>query len=359
MTQYIAGRLVFMDGSTPVEDTFYNGQYVGLSTGDVQVDRLSDTRRTLSAQLIIHDAVGLAMVDPISHLEIIAYRGRYYDGAWHWKQQGVFRITSRSLSGGGNLPTTSITAMDRSNLIRENVFNTAYRIAGAVKYTTAFEALITDRASGFTPVFNTVDKVDVTPGTIVYTDSDDPWASAMKLAEAVGHETYFDVMGITQFVPILSVTEQAPVLDLTEGVAGVSMGEINVDTTLSEIYNGVICRSEAPWLLFPVFAEVWDTEPGSPTYYLTWGKRPKKISDALASTTVQCAAIAQAEYNRVAGIPDDISFGLDPDVEDLTEGQVISIFQPSLGLNGLAVVDSLTIPLIPDTSLTGSVRMKR
>jgi hypothetical protein len=133
---------------------------------------------------------------------------------------------------------------------------------------------------------------------------------------------------------------------------------------IREVYNGVICRGEAPWLLFPISGEFWDEEPTSETWRSgSFGEKPLIVGDSTATTNAQCATIAESEFHKVAGVSEEVVFnGLKDPI--LSVGDTLLVEAHELDGkyhepgSGLYTLDEITYPL-GSRPMTGTVRRKR
>jgi hypothetical protein len=86
------------------------------------------------------------------------------------------------------------------------------------------------------------------------------------------------------------------------------------------------------------------------------GSRPKKISDSLATTAAQCTSIAQAEFNKIKGVPEEVNFGTlrDPRLE---VGDTVELYDESLGTTGFYVLNKLSINMASG-KMSGVIRRR-
>ena len=355
--QYAARVCVFI-GDQIYEDTFYGGTELGLlaENSSVQYDRLADTRSTADISFLIKTDLGRAILDPTRFPEVVVYSGIKVGTEYEWIQMGTFGIHTTTFSRTTNAVTATCSTADRSGRVRDNPWREPFQIAAGLDYFVAAKNVIDNRAKGFTPVYNFGSSALTTP-TINNSESDDPWGVVVKLAEAVGCEVFFDRQGAVSMFPVPDPLLVAPAL-IIGPYSGVQLSPVSREISNREVFNGVICRAEAPWLLFPVSDEIWDEDPLSPSYRLgSFGEKPKVIGDALATTQAQCLTTATAEFRKIAGVMEAISFSTIKDPR-LEAGDVIEQIDDYLGVVGRYVLDTYTYPL-GSGEASGTVRRKR
>jgi hypothetical protein len=139
-----------------------------------------------------------------------------------------------------------------------------------------------------------------------------------------------------------------------------------VERTFDETnqFNGAICIGNGSGNpnIPPVLAEVWDTDPTSPTYYLgPWGMVPyifesalfPALGDTLASTQAKALAAAQSQFQLVNTAFDDTQLQCVPNAA-LAEGDCINLQRARMRLNSNYVISTMTIPLdVASTMETG------
>lgn len=352
-----ASRVAIYIGDKLKEDTFYGGSLLELipDRSNVQYDRLADTRSTASLAFRAVTSVGRDLLDPTLFPEAVIYSGVYVGNDIEWIDMGTFPLHTTRFDRGAGLFANCETA-DRSGRVRDNPWRKPFQIASGTDYFNAAKLVVDDRAKGFTPAYNLGSGALTTP-TVNYSEDEDPWGAVLKLAQAAGAEAYFDRQGAVAVFPVPDPLLQSPSLVLGP-TSGVQLSPVSREISNRDVYNGVICRGEAPWLLFPVSGEVWDDDPLSPSYRLgSFGEKPKVIGDALATTDAQCLTAATAEFRRISGVMERIEFNTlkDPRLE---VGDVIEMLDDTLGVTGRYVLDTYTYPLGAGAAV-GTVRRKR
>lgn len=355
----VASRVAIYSGKKVQEDTFYGGDSLQLIPGNsnVQYDRLADTRTTSELTLLVRNTAAQDLIDPVAFPECVVYSGVLVGTEYQWIEMGTMGIHTVSFARNGKTVLATCQLADRSSRIRDNPWKLPFQVAAGLDYYVGINNVVNDRARGFTAEYNLGSSVLVTP-SMLFSETDDPWAAVLKLAQAVGAEAYFDRQGVMSAFPISDPKLISPSLTLQSDAAGVRIAPVTREYSNRDVFNGVVCRGEAPWLLFPISGEVWDDDPTSPSYRLgPFGEKPKIIGDALATTNAQCLTAAQAEFYKIAGVIEVITFSTVKDAR-LEVGDIIDQLDTDLNVSGRFLLDTYTFPLGPGPA-TGVVRRKR
>lgn len=339
--QYVSRIELWLSGDI-VDDTHYQQKYFRLMDGQVENARQSDTRTNATGTFEVLDSSGMDLMNPISGVELHIYCGLMIDGVPEWIKQGVLGLNGRTVTRRSTGLQVDWSATDRSDRIRWLPFNAPFSIASGTDYFVATKNLITNRAVNFTPEFNFGSSALATPD-IIFAEDDDPWADALKLAEAVGCELYYDEYGVLNMLPVPDPLVTVASKQFVYGQPSPLLAPIANESSNRDVYNGVICKGEAPWLLFPIRGEAWDTDPLSQTYrYGPFGEKAKRIGDALATTDAQCATAAAAELRKVKGVVENINFDMVSDPRQQV-GDIIDYYDADFGLKGRLMLDTRRI----------------
>jgi hypothetical protein len=354
--QYASRACIFL-GDKLMEDTFYGGDSLKLLTNgsSVTYDRLSDTRSTADLRFMLETPDADYLLDPTRFPEVCVYSGIVFGSEIEWIEMGRFPVHTTVFERKAGLVAQCMTT-DRSARIRDNSWRKPFQIASGSDYYAGMRSVVADRAKGFTPTYNHGSSSLTTPA-MTFAETEDPWAVVLRLAESVGAEAYFDRQGGFAAFPIPDPKLEPPAVRLGPD-SGIQISPITREVSNREVYNGVICRAEASWLLFPVSAEVWDEDPLSPSYrYGSFGEKPKVIGNSLATTTGQCLDAATAEFRKIAGVSEIISFQKIKDPR-LEVGDIIEQLDDTLKITGRYVLDTYNYPLGVGNA-SGIVRRKR
>lgn len=171
--------------------------------------------------------------------------------------------------------------------------------------------------------------------------SDSRYAPLKAVAQSFGQRVYWDHRGVLVFRVVPSPT--TPVATLKGGQGGgllASPRELNA----TNVVNAVIATGTGMDDVGTVRGIAVDTDPRSPTNYTDFGPAPVTINSPLLVSNTQCGAAAQAELNRSAGLPYNVSLQTSPRYELQPDDCVLvdqrSMFEPH-------VLSVVTFPLLP------------
>ena len=356
-THTVCAKVEVWSGRNLIVSSDYDTS-VSLIGGQVTINRTADSRRTCSLDIMLSSLSDYrSFFDPLLGYDIIPSRGIIYsDGTREYVPLGVFKADTVDSEIRTDGMTISLNGFDRSRSIAMNPWSVPFSIASGTEYTAAMQAIITSRASGFTPEYSMTVSANNLPGALFFTNRDNAWQQIDRLATAIGYDVFFDNIGVCVARPIVDPNTAPVVLDLTAGSTALRLGNLKKNINVGETYNGVIVRGSAPWLLFPVTGEAWDDDPASPTWRGgPFGARAKVIDNAVVTNGTQATAAAQAELFNTLGAVERISFATLPDPR-LDVNDVVRIYDGDLGVYGKYVIESLTIPMNRG-QVTGSVRL--
>jgi hypothetical protein len=247
---------------------------------------------------------------------------------------------SRPLSGSAEV---TVELVDRSARVAEDRFEAPAQTVVGATVVAEIRRLIQDSLGTGIPVN------DLTGSTQIAARLDiarDRWADGIeKLADAIGAEVFFDVLGngVIRSQPTLT---DVPVWTVTSGAEDSILLTTKETLTRQSVYNKVVASGQRTDGTPPVYAAVVDDDPTSPTRYGgPFGRKPRFYSSPLLTTVGQCTTAAEALLERVRGlgVQVEISTLVNP---ALDAGDVIQVIQ-----NGVAtthIVDKLSVPLTPD-----------
>jgi hypothetical protein len=354
----IAARAEIFQGSELYDETYYLHQYFYLEASKTSVSyvRNSQVRSTCTIGLVTDIPEALEVVDPLLVPEIQLYCGiQLASGEFEWISMGVFCIESRSVKRTGSRLYISLSGSDRSRRIAMNKWKNIYQVTSGTNVGTAINDILVDREQGFFTQLLQDGTAEVTP-QLVYTQDDDPFDAAYNLAEGIGCELYADRYGAFICQDVLDPTQyhEDVKLDVSETGFFTTPPETSRNTT--DVFNGVICRGEAPWLLFPIVGEAWDDDGSSLTYRLgPMGERPFVMGDANITSQSQADAAASAKFLRIKGATETIKFEMMADPR-LEPGDTALLFDEVLDISGKYLIDSIDMTLDGSTMSMGLKR---
>jgi hypothetical protein len=309
-------KVEFYRGGNYIFDTWNNPErgIRFISEGSsVSYDRMADARSQCQLNFFTqNNEAAKDFASPTGGYEMIPYSGALVNGEPVWVPMGVFITNDWDVSGTYGYRDISVQAVDRSQTLART-WRLPYSIAEGTNRFQAVKDVIVDRTRGYTPYF-LADTTTETLENLIYEEDADPWTDvALALARAGGAELYYDRLGYVVLRKVPDSGALAEVADFSSNKESAIVTPISTHSSRKDIINGVICTSEAPWLLFPVSGEVWDEDPMSPTYRATYGEVPYRMTSSTASTEEACAAAAKAEFEKRYGLIEQIEFDILPD----------------------------------------------
>jgi hypothetical protein len=334
-----------------------------IANGSVNIKAKSAIRRTCEITLtttrsgnsLIPDN-DFSLLTPFGN-ELRLFRGiQFDDGSVEYVPLGVFVIIDVIIKDSNDGVQISITGDDRSLIIARNKWTEPYQLVNG-PLEDSLEALLRDRypdvEASFTETNVTINQV------VLGTESNnDPWKDAVEIAELVGYDLFFDANGVAQLVPF-------PTLDGSTVVASFKENEETIITELTrsistrETYNGVIYIVEGSEVPVPIRVEVWDEDTTSPTFrFGKFGEVPIFVNTNLLRTEAEAITAASSLLNLYIGAQEQISWTslVDPtlDVQD-----VVYVKTNGAKVDRVVILDSLTIPLSPESSMSAVARTVR
>ncbi|MFI7009963.1 DUF5047 domain-containing protein [Streptomyces sp. NPDC050145] len=327
----------------------YNGSVVAddldFVDGAVQVDRGSDTRRTLS--LTIDDP----KLFPDSETARFGVYGQelyveaglaYLDGTTETVPLGFFVI--KSVSGNIHTGPLTIQADGRELLCKRAVFETAQSTAGHANAA----AFIRTHLEDVVPAAGFVD--DSSSGTTALASKTwerdtEVWSALVDVATSVGAELYCDANGTFRLVDVPEIGSAVPVWTVAAGEGGV-MVSADMAVTGDGVYNRVVVAGEnssddAP----PVIAEASITDPDDPLRYGgPFGRVTKTYSSSLITSIGAAQGAANALLRQYRAANRTVSLSAVPNPA-LDAGDCIRVDYGDAAPPELHLVQSFTVPL--------------
>jgi hypothetical protein len=329
-----------------------------IEDGTVSIDDEAEVRRSMVFSFTVLDRdLWRRYLDPIRRYVICLYRGvRYADGSTEHVRLGQFVPVSYSYESNGDALSVRVTAHDRSRQISEFPWVDAYQVASGTTYLAAINAILADRVPQFS--FRKVFPSNVTETTpdLFFSPRSSPWSAIRSIALGAGYQAFFDASGALIVTNTDTVENSTIRLDLTE-TSRARLSPLTVEGELADVYNGVIVRSSAPWLLFPIQGEAWDEDPASITYrYGPFGEHPYIEDSPVVASEAEATQAAQEKLASVIGVPERIAFDslVDP---RLDAGHLVQVGDAQ-GERSVHKIQTLTIPLIGGT-MSGTVKTLR
>jgi hypothetical protein len=337
-------------------DVLFNRQVIAegiaMTSGQITYDR--NAARLARLSLTVADPLRIPstaddILTPFGY-ELLAWRGVQLPTGAELVPLGVFPIQSSGVDGVTLL--SSITAEDRSRLVSDARFEDDYQIAAGTNYATAIENMIAAGVAGLTFLFPST---SFTTPLLTFAAQEDRWEKAQNMAKSIGQELLFDGLGrcVMRPEPTFAGT---PVASIAEGV---NMTEANVELDRAGAYNRVIASSSNASNGAVFRGVATDDNPSSPTYYLgPFGKKPRFFSSEFLASDVQASAAAAAILAANIGVARSVDFAAIPDPR-LECSDVVQITRTPLGIDELHIIDTLSIGLGADSTMSGTSRTQQ
>lgn len=331
-------------------------------SGEVTVDSRRAIRRQCSMQFVDIDGTLTpanyeATLAPFNR-ELRVYRGvRLGSGVDEMVPLGIFIITSVSVVDESDGIRITVEGSDRSlRIARSKWSSNDFWIDSGTAKETAIQNILIDRWPQVQTNFPATGQTTA----ILYPTLDqnsDPWRKALEIAESAALDLYFDEIGVARMRPIPDPDTGLPVISYEDGDDAVLVS-LSRSLSTDESANGVIYTGEGTNLSIGVIGEAWDDNPASPTYRPVYGDQPVFLSSPTILTTSEAQAAAQAELRKRIGATEKIEWGqiVNPahDVYDL-----VQLTRGPSKVNAVLMLDSLTIPLEPDGTMSAVARARR
>lgn len=305
-----------------------------VSSGTVTVDSTAAVRRRCSLEISVganpllipsrEPSINSPGLWPTGS-EIKLYQGVVLpSGKQEMIPLGVFRVSRPVVRDNGDELTLYVEGYDRSRTVSRSRFSDVYQIAH-VSVDQAVRQILQRQCSWLTDDFwNNPSKWQRTDGhygsrdlavpRLTFDRADDPWEQCTEIVRSNGMELFFDVIGEPVLRDISEASDEDPVFEYLEG-DGNLLTEIDRDLDDENAYNGVICTGDNSSASTTIpRAEVWDTDPLSPTYYdptfpsnSEYGPCPMFMSSQYIWDNDQALRAAQAQFFQLTGIIENLS----------------------------------------------------
>ncbi len=256
---------------------------------------------------------------------------------------GVFTLNDTSISDGPKGLEIEISGADLSRKVSRNRWDTTYIVPEGSNYADAIVAGVSDRLPGV--LFN-VESTERTTPRLFFGEqsSNDPWTDFQDMAVAIGHELFFDAMGLATLRP-----EPDPDID-----AAVWQFDDNANPTITSLtrrvsdentYNKVVVTGEGTSNDVPVRGVAIDDDPASPTYFLgPYGTVTLRVTTPMVLTDEQAQEAAEALLRRFKGATEAVEIEAVP-MPALEPGDVVTVIRGRSKVEGRFLIDAMRIPL--------------
>ena len=264
---------------------------------------------------------------------------------------GVFRVDQADVEDTGAGLVTTVTGYDRARTAAEARLETALVIAAGENVNDVIYDLV---AAAIGAIDFVATPTTATTPLLVLDAQTDPWSEALRLAESIGHELYFDSLGRLVSAPEPTLGGD-PTVTIAEGDGGILVSS-GLRWSRDGVYNAVIATGDGSDGTAPAYGLARDLDPASPTYYFgAFGRKPRFYASELLLTDDQATAAAAGILQRSLGVPRSVRWTSVPD-PTLRPSQVIRVQRSTLGINENHIIETLDIPLAPTEQMAGTTR---
>jgi hypothetical protein len=330
-------RMKIVDGSVTTDTT---RAVVGTADARIVVDE-----ETAGAVVPLVQDAGLSPTAPARvHVKFKA------PGSSQHSDYGVYELDTLSIdeTEAGILLNAEVS--DNSRRVERARFFRPRTIANRTPYADAFLNLL---ESVLPESEITIAQTKAKTGVLSFDIQDDRLAAVNSMATAIGYRIDWnhEGRGNTDISPDTD-SDSEPMWEFIDGGNARITAATRVLTD-ERSYNGVIAMGEAAGSdTPPVRAEWWDTNPESPTYFdptqpqeSTYGPVPFFYVSEFITTKTQALNAAKSRLPKVLGLVEELTIkavrhpGIVP-------GDPIFVSRPSIGVNGIYIVQSVNLPLL-------------
>jgi hypothetical protein len=353
-------------------------------SGTVTVDSTATVRRHCSLELSVEE--NMELIPAKQHeiaspglwptgSEIKLYQGVVFgDGTSEMIPLGVFRVSRPVVVDNGDELKLSVDGYDRSRTVSRSRFTDVYQISYR-SVDQAIRTILQRQCHWLTDSFWTdptkwqrtdgqYGSLDLAVPRLTFDRSDDPWAECQDIALSNGLELFFDVVGDPVLRSIPDAGNEDAVFSYVEG-DGNLLTKIGRDLDDEEAYNGVICTGENSSATTTIpRAEVWDTDPLSPTYYdpanpanSEYGPVPYFMSSQYIWDNNQAKRAAQAKFNTLSGIIENLTLSSVPFFAH-EANDIIHIRRNRVNVDDNYALESFQFDLGSEGTLDGTTRRR-
>lgn len=353
----LARVIVEVDGKI-IDDTFYNGEHLLLNADEssLKYDRLNEARTTGTFKFLARTTTGEDVMDAIAGAILYPFAGTVVNGEQVWAPLGKLLVHETNLVRRPGGSDVGVSLVDMSEKVRDNPFKQPFQTGGST-YKAAIEAILANRFPDIAPYKFFLFTYAQNAPVVTYVEEDDPWSAIFNLAASSRSEIWLDKNGYLVYDEVPDPETMVPFYNLGGDQFRTEIGRRSQTVSRRDVYNGVIVRGEAPWLLFPISGEYWDDDPSSPTWRGgPMGEKPYLMGDPVATTNAQCAEIAETEFRKRAGITETVTFNMLKD--PLLEVRSMISLNDEPDEDRFFILDTLNFPMGAQP-MTGELRRKR
>lgn len=266
-------------------------------------------------------------------------------------------ISSVEVSDAREGMNISMAGSDRSREIQRNRLLENYVVPVGTNYTQAIQDLIAAKRPSTTFSFEAT--AYVTPELVFGSSGDqaggDPWKYAREMAQSIGMEVFFDVMGVCILRKVPDPQPIDKVATYEEGPQSMLL-YVNKRIDDEETRNAILVSGESTSNSAPIRGYAEDNDPNSPFYVNgPFGKVPGFFQSGYVRTQAQADELAAAILRQRLGNTETarIISTVNPALEP---GDLILVKRSASKVNAHYVIDKLTIPLGAQEPLNIGIR---
>lgn len=339
----------YQDGDDPT------GVDIPIIDGTVSLSASSDVSGNLD---ITTDGDGTWPMRPTELLapfgnEIFVRRGLILDGGTLWTPLGYYRIQEpqQGLAPDGPI---AIAGMDRMAGLIDARLLAPRQFTSDRTLHSVFDELVREIYPEATIIFDDATEFDAIGRDIIAEDS--RYDVLKELTDSHGKVMFWDTSGILR---IQSIPDpQVPKWHVTGGRIGSTLINSTRTVTRDGIYNAVVATGEGAATDEEVVRAVaYDDNENSPTYFFgRFGQVPRYYSSPMIQNETQAFNAAAGLLRKSLGFPYNVSFTsiVNPAMRPYDPVQLLL----RDGHRELHVIDSLSIPLTADRSMSARTRQQ-
>lgn len=328
-------------------------------SGSVTLDAAASVRGRLDLTLQGMDWVPRSSSDRLAPAgsEINVQVGvKFPDGSTELTSVGWFGIDDVQVDDDGSQLQCSVTGLDRSARLGYAKFEDAFEVPAGTLFGEAILELAQDAWPDVPAMTGFTSASSISIGKPVTAQAgDDRWEFMQALATALGMSLFFDGDGIMTLRRYADQGVVATVSEATLTSPGVLI-RAQKGWSRSNAFNRVIVTGENTGSS-PVYRAVaTDDNPLSLTYYYgPFGKAPRFYSNKDIYSTDQAQDAANTILAKEIGLASTVSFDMVPNPALEPEDTVL-VVRERLGVNEQHILDSVTIGLSPEDSMSCQTR---
>jgi len=333
---------------------------IAVSAGTITRDRRAGQYGRVTG-LVVNEP-DLVPTTPASELgpagfEVQLWRGvRFPNGDEELVPLGIFPIQDAAVDDESL--STTIEGIDRSQRISDAKLETDRTYAAGTFLGLQLVVLCLEVIPGLLFDVDGATGDEASP-LVAFPAQSDRWTDiVMKVSQARGWEAYFDGVGkfILRDEPSLLTSE--PVAEISEGESGVLL-TASLAWTRRHSFNRAIVTGSNAAATATFRGVATDNDPASPSYYFgRFGPKPYFVNSPLVTSNASAAKAAKAILVAKQGVAKSLSFGAIPNPA-IEPGDVVTVRRARLTLDEPVIVDTITIGLGPEDSMSCEVRSRQ